>query len=271
MLRFAARYGFSVDRTLALTAAHLSAGRLLSPPSNLSYSRRSRWRAASAAVHLDAQVLPEPSSAPRPTLDLQQPDALAEGTPTGLAAVAAAPPPPPPPGGEPPRLRDPRTPPVQEQDMEPLAPEFVGDQSRTLQLRREMVLEAHPSVISTCTVPLLCLQMWSAQPQLPLCRRRPRHLPVVTLCSQHPSCPGAARLWCWMRTCVLVVGMCGWRQRMLLMHEAASTRSEPPTATPNARRVSSSIEPAGATAGANAHTHTPWPMLCTHAHAPRAA
>lgn len=154
MLRFAARYGFSIDRTLALTAARLSSGRMLSPPSNLSYSRRSRWHPATSAVHLDTQMLPEPSAAPRPTPDLQLPPGA---QPAATHESAAAP------GRELPEepeerlhLRDPRAPSVQPQDMEPLAPEFIGDQSRTLQLRREMVLEAHPSVISTCA-PLPCI------------------------------------------------------------------------------------------------------------------
>ena len=35
MLRFAAAYGFAIERTLLATAARLSQGRLLAPPSNL--------------------------------------------------------------------------------------------------------------------------------------------------------------------------------------------------------------------------------------------
>lgn len=160
MLRFAARYGLSVDRTLALTAARLSAGRLLSPPSNLSYSRRSRWHPTTSAVHLDAHVLPEPTAEPRRTLDLEPPPGPQRRRARKPAAA---------PGRDLPEepeerlhLRDPRTPPVQARDMEPLAPEFIGDQSRTLQLRREMVLEAHPSVISTCAPPT-CTQPSAAR------------------------------------------------------------------------------------------------------------
>eukprot|EP00892_Ulva_mutabilis_P010639 jgi/Ulvmu1/7948/UM004_0181.1 len=152
MLRFAARYGFSIDRTLALTAARLASGRLLAPPSNLTYTRASRWHSSASAVTLDVQMLPEPSEDPRMTLDLNLPPGLQRPRPPAspprlrqpeaTAGVqgrdgALAPP------------RDPRTPPVLPQDMAHLAPEFVGEQSRTLQLRREMVVEAHPSVIST--------------------------------------------------------------------------------------------------------------------------
>jgi hypothetical protein len=66
MLRFAATYGFSIDRTLAKTAERLSMGRLLSPPSNLMQSGH-RAPLNSTAVALD------PSAGPALTCDPRRP------------------------------------------------------------------------------------------------------------------------------------------------------------------------------------------------------
>jgi hypothetical protein len=116
MLRFAARYGFGVDRTLALTAAHLSMGRLLSPPSNI------KWPHGL------------PADAPRQAvLTLACP---AVATRAGFAAEADG-------SGEDPR--EARTP-----ELEHLEAGVITDTARQALGRREMLLTAFEGTVATC-------------------------------------------------------------------------------------------------------------------------
>lgn len=135
MLRIAAGHGMSIDRTLGLTAADLTAGRLLNPPSNLLLNNPHHPRfPRGTPVHLESQSVLEQQYEQRMAAAAE-----AEASVEGSKLEGS---------GRRRRGRDPRNPP--NPDMTHLRPDLVGDSSQTIQLRREMVLDAFPGVISTC-------------------------------------------------------------------------------------------------------------------------
>jgi hypothetical protein len=128
MLRIAAGYGMTIDRTLGLTAADLAAERLLTPPTDLILNNPNHPRnIPAAAVHLDDQS----------TLEQRyQKEAAAVAEGSGSRSTG----------------HDPRDPPLP--NMSHLRPDLVGISSQALQLRRDMVLDSYAGVISTCA--LIC-------------------------------------------------------------------------------------------------------------------
>jgi hypothetical protein len=98
MLRFAAVYGFSIDRALAKTAERLSLGRLLAPPSNMAVRGHRRTNVDNAVDLADAPHAPDAARGaavqdprePQPAIELDPDDPPVKGRRGKLKAFRLA-------------------------------------------------------------------------------------------------------------------------------------------------------------------------------------